>query len=718
MNVTKTKEVTLSERLYEEYKAAYDSHRTQMKEDREFRDGIQWTKEQENYLKKLRQSPVVVNIVGPIVDQGVALLTSNHPRFSAVGREDSDNKIGKAFAGLLEWVWNISNGNTEAKLVIDDYYTTGSGFWCAYVDPSADFGNGEVFVKSLDPFVVYIDPNSKDKFARDAAHILTRQLYSKEQILRMFPRIDLTYAIESENHSDPASVRFGNNGESDYDGYVDKYHTHYEVIDRYTKISKATHKVLNVITGKEVIIEEEEFNDFLEQTAFMLNTPEGEQYVSDKLGVEQLIMLYQQTGGAFHYEQDPESGQPVQVPGEENENSIPNSTTYIIPVNMSTLIEKGVLLDMSVKVARIRRVVSIGGIEAYNDVMGKLSEYPIVPLFNNFRRKPFCMSDVRKTKGLQQYINKLRSLIIAHASSSTNTKLLIPKGSVNKKELATEWAKAGTGTIEYDPEFGVPIVAGPVPLPNELYKNESDAKANIELIFGIWEMMHGNTAAAPATYKGTLAIDEFGQRRIRSKRDDVEDSLTQLAKVVIELIQSTYTERKEIRLLRPNHEAEQVVINESIYDDLGNVVGLINDVTEGKVDVVVQSGSMLPNNRYAQLEFYSQLYKDGIIDQVEVLKKTEVVDVEGVLNRSSQIAQMQQQLAAMEQQIKMLSGDIQTKDREISHLQKKVELSKFQADLRGYSGDAQKAVQLYQAGLEADRRLQDVKNSIKQPQTK
>ena len=56
---------------------------------------------------------------------------------------------------------------------------------------------------------------------------------------------------------------------------------------------------------------------------------------------------------------------------------------------------------------------------------------------------------------------------------------------MNKKQLEEEWAKAGTAVIEFDPELGQPIVAGPVPLPNELYKNEADAKQDIERILGI-----------------------------------------------------------------------------------------------------------------------------------------------------------------------------------------------------------------------------------------
>ena len=150
-----------------------------------------------------------------------------------------------------------------------------------------------------------------------------------------------------------------------------------------------------------------------------------------------------------------------------------------------------------------------------------IEDYPIVTIMNRHNRNPYPMSDVRFIKPIQEYINKITSLIIAHASSSTNTKLLIPRGSMNRKQLEEEWSRAGTGVIEFDPELGQPVVAGPVPLPNELYKNREDAKQSIYHILGIHPLQHGDPSSAPSTYKGTVAIDEYSQRRIKSKLDDI-----------------------------------------------------------------------------------------------------------------------------------------------------------------------------------------------------
>jgi len=227
--------------------------------------------------------------------------------------------------------------------------------------------------------------------------------------------------------------------------------------------------------------------------------------------------------------------------------AVPGSTTEIFLLKKQEFIEDGLIEIVPINITNIKRCMSVGDEYLYSITM-PIEEYPIIPFMNRHNRNPYPISDVRLVKGLQEYINKIRSLIIAHASSSTNVKLLIPRGSMDKNKLEQEWGRAGTAVIEYDPELGQPIVAGPVPLPNELYKNEADAKADIERILGIYALMQGDQGSAPQTYKGTVAMDEFGQRRIKSKKDDVESALNQMARVVIAYVQAYYTSDKTMRL--------------------------------------------------------------------------------------------------------------------------------------------------------------------------
>jgi TolA-binding protein len=111
------------------------------------------------------------------------------------------------------------------------------------------------------------------------------------------------------------------------------------------------------------------------------------------------------------------------------------------------------------------------------------------------------------------------------------------------------------------------------------------------------------------------------------------------------------------------------------------------------------SGSTLPSNRYAELEFYMDAYKNGIIDKQEVLKKTEVFDMEGVMERTDIIGQLQQQLQASQEQIKQLKGDLQTRDREAVNLRKKVEVEKFKSGMDQVANKSKAASTLFEKRL-------------------
>ena len=121
--------------------------------------------------------------------------------------------------------------------------------------------------------------------------------------------------------------------------------------------------------------------------------------------------------------------------------------------------------------------------------------------------------------------------------------------------------------------------------------------------------------------------------------------------------------------------------NEKIFDDKTGELSVMNDISRGAFDVVVVTGSTLPTNRYAQLELYMDAYKNGIIDKQEVLKKTEVFDMEGVLQRTDVVGQLQQKVQSQEEQIKKLKGDMQTREREVYHAKQRAEIEKFKSEL-------------------------------------
>ena len=180
-------EVIKSLELLEHYMGMRNEWATKFREAEEFRNGVQWSSTQVNELKKRGQTPIVVNRIHPAVETAKAMLTARKPEFRATAREDSDRKVADVFSSLFQWMFDISAAEVELKRMIDDYYVGGMGVLQAYQDPNADMGNGEVILKALYPLDVYIDPNARDPFCRDAASIIVARLMTDEEAFKQWP---------------------------------------------------------------------------------------------------------------------------------------------------------------------------------------------------------------------------------------------------------------------------------------------------------------------------------------------------------------------------------------------------------------------------------------------------------------------------------------------------------------------------------------------------
>ena len=694
------KKVNETHELFKSYSNKREVWAEHAQEDKEFRLGRQWSKEQRVRLEERGQAAVVVNRIHPAVEAAKAMLTSEKPSFRVSPREDSDNKVAQVMNGILEYIWHISAGDDALRTAVDDYYTTGMGCLLVYQDPMKDMGKGDVCIKDIDPLDVYVDPNCRSKFCDDAENIIISRLYTKEQAKKLYPMYDKAIGNSSTEQflTDRPKTSRQDDGELSFpeddstktdigwgksDEYVRGYERYYkEIIDHY--------RVFQKFDGKEDLLDGDSFEEYVQKSAWIING----QIIADAQIATQ-IMQQMQDG----YTQSLEQARMQGVP-EEQQPQLPE----IKEVSFQDLIQQGQIEVVVVPTTRVHICVIMGDQLLYQRVM-PISHYPIVFLMNIHTRTPFPTSDVRMVKGLQEYINKTRSLIIAHATTSTNQKILIPSGSVDMREFETKWSQPGVA-IEVDFDQGPPVSVAPTPLPNELYNNEKEAKADIDHQLGLYEMMMGNSQAAPHTYKATVSLDEFGQRKMRSKQADLEHCLKRVAEITMLLAQQLYTEEKIVRLVQPNNSMNEFVINKKLYDDKQQEIGVINDITVGKYDVVVVTGSTLPTNRYAQLEMYMDAYEKGIVDKVEVLKKTEIFDMQGVLERTDMVGQLQSQLNQAQETIKDLQGDLQTREREVYHAKQRAEIEKFKAQLDSTSNKAKAA------GTVFEKRLNDATGQI------
>lgn len=672
---------------------------TQAHESRKFKIGSQWEKTDAEALKANNQPALVENEVLPAINLIVAQLTENNPRFFAVGREGSDFKEASHVADLLQYIWYVSKGNVRAKKVITDYEDIGMGAWMVYVDPYADWGKGEIKITDVDPIELIIDPNSKEPDSSDASSIMIRKRLTEEQIKLHYPSFSLEGAIKgslidypSDTLDDPQDQVIYPEDDSDY----------YEVIDRYTKVKVPMFNVYDPQSDEERLLTNDEYIEYGKELAAIISR-QGlpDQFITDRKGVEIVRQTITQYGNVFHLMIDPYTGESYKMSGVEHEHPlvIQGSTTRMQIVYKAQLINEAQITVDKVNVDRIKRVFSIGRKKLSESIM-PISNYPIVTVMLHHNRNPFPMGDINLVKDLQKQLNKINSLIIAYNTNITNVKYWIPKGSQDKKRLEERIGKAGAQVFEYDPELGgAPIVVQLTQMSVALYQEKEMITQRIQRIIGAYAFQDGNVQQAPQTKGGTVLLDEFMQRRVMMKKRDIEESLNQLAKVIVELIPHVYTERKVIRIVLPNRKPKEVIFNDQQIDDRG-VVNIYNDLSSGKYDVQVISGSMLPSNKMMQREEIKEAFINGILrDPTPYIKLLDLPDVDEVLEREDRLAQAQAQLQQASEYIKNLEGDMQTKDRELVHADRQVEKEKFKADLARAGAKVESAVEITKSKL-------------------
>ena len=466
-------------------------------EDRDFRYGNQWTQEQVTELKDKGQAPIVINRIHPAIEQTKALLTSQNPSFRVSPREDSDNQLAQALNGLLQYVWQISDGNIKHADIIDDFCVRGIGYWFVYHDPTADMGRGEVKITNLDPNDVYVDPLSRDRFFRDASDIIISRKYSKGLLKRIYPEFkksisNATGQIKddaiSTNKENKNNIFYPDNSSIDRD---DEFGEEIRYYERYSKEFVNRYRVYDSITQREDLLTDEEFRTYSTQPAWIVN---GQIYTIENYAQTAVQMAMQTYNQALQnvelMKQAVQSGQASEEQYAQVVSSLPQPPE-IKEITYLDLINNGIIEFVNISVQQVKQIVVAGEELLFQRIL-KCDEFPIIPLCNIHTGTPYPVGDVRIVKDKQRALNKIRSLILAHASTSTNLKLLLPKGSADVKEVEKRWAIPGA-VIEFetDPNMGMPVPVPPLQMSNELFASEQTLKGDIDHEFGIYESMMG-----------------------------------------------------------------------------------------------------------------------------------------------------------------------------------------------------------------------------------
>ena len=624
MAIKEDKAARLNREIFRNYADARKDWDISAREGIDFTLGNHFTQEESETLQSIGQADFTIDRIYAAIDKLKSLMTSRPVQYGITAREDSDVKLASVWKTLLEYIFDISDGQHHFKQAVHDYATTGLGYFYAYIEPEADYGRGEVMFTHLNPFRVYVDPASRDRYFKDAASIIMSTILTEEQLINLYPDVE-QYLGEIETFSQqdvyddfPNSQQQNTTSvftpaEVDSKNYDISLTTRYRILERFSKVKVPFFRVADAIEEKEVLMNAETFSTFMQENQDKFNS---------------------------------------------------NLYTYV-----------------EIPQTRIKVTASLGLILLYETIL-ETDTYPIIPIPNIWTNTPYPKSDVNKVKDMQRLLNKLFSLALAHAQTAAGLKLMIPTGSVEDlSQIEKDWANPNA-VIEYDPTYGEPHLAQPQPLSGEFYALINQVERYIDLNFGVPELLQGFKSGATDSVRGTMLLAQMGEGRGASKLRDIEMSLQQLGKVLYQLAKDHYSFEKSFRIVQPNNDVTEFTVNNRLYDDKSQqLISIKNDITSGQFDIRIVAGSTMPSNKYAEYQMYMEAYQLGLIDKVEALKKTEIYDKEGVLQRTGEVQKLQSIISQLQDQIKNLSGNLQTAQRESVTDRKRVEVEKFKSKL-------------------------------------
>jgi hypothetical protein len=626
----------LSKHLLDDYDAHRNEWAQQVALDFDYFCNKQWTDEEQQILDDRGQTPLVINRITPVALQKIAQLGEHRPKIKALPMNRPANKKADVWSHMIEYVLYNSKFRLVDLAVKQAHVTKSVGYYYAFIDEAADDGKGEVMVRQEQPEFVWVDPNAREPDFSDADHILIAKEITMNQAIQRFPEKKRALRKAAMKESTQAPQ--------------------FPVTDSY--------------------------ND----EGYFVSVPQDINYtpVNDELKVL-IIERYSRIIAIEWLVRNVDGKFMRQVSDEVYQRQFASDPAWSA---------------VKIRKRKILKVVSAGERTLIGQWILPTEHYPIIPVPNYWTGTPYPLSDIRYLRGMQDEINKRRSLMILNAALSSSNKWLYEKGSIDE-DFWDMHAALPNAKLPYKAGYNQPLPVQPLPLPAALAYLEETAKHDMEYMAGSFPVSHGDASQAPPTYAATLALEEFGARRLNPSLEMLAHAKTQLGKVIIDYCQHLYKTTKFIRILG-NKEGELVefYINERRFDPVSGDTYTVNGIDSARYDVIIESGMNMPTNRWARFMAYKDLFQMGAIDNQALLEQSDLPDREDIIARLSQIVQLNQALSASAEEKKELQGLVMSMRRQVINADIRAVVAEYRSLEKAKLLDIEAKARLVQAMME------------------
>jgi hypothetical protein len=646
-------------------------------------------------------------------------VTANDPKWKAVGATGDDVDVAQVHSDIADYCWYLSNGKSLYSQVALDALTKGIGYFLVDVDKDADRGMGEVRFSRLDPYDVFVDPASRDFLFRDANFIQVRKNISRSRLINMMPQFaskikkvtrNTDVVSYSERDSDlgesiqPEDITMGISLEAEDEDIIPYYETYhkkkFEYYNVYIKVvpSPAEMDILQDQVKKQL----EDFSKEIE-VALIEKELQIQQSVEAGEIIPERAQLETKKAREMANQQIKEKEMQLMSQAQEKatiiKQQIMDAPSFKI-LKESPEAKKNIVDAIKFYENRVIQTCSAGDDVFLYEYTLPIEEYPIIPIPYMYTGTPYPMSAVTPLIGKQQEINKAHQIMLHNANLASNLRWMYEEGAVPEDEWE-KYSSAPGALLKYRQGFATPTPIMPAPINNAFYSIVQEGKSDAEYISGVPSAMMGFAQDQAETYRGLLANDEFGTRRLKAWMGSVvEPALEHLGRCFQMRAQNHYSVEKVFRIVQPEagqspqEQEKEVRINIKLFNDYGDVIGKYKDYSSARFDIRIVAGATMPVNRWALLEEYFKWFQAGLIDDIAMLAETDIRNKKQVVERKSVYSQLQGQVASMEEAIKDKDGTIETLQRQL-----------VQAGIKMKVGDASNEIRKDVLQTEAQQKL-------------
>ena len=699
----------------------------------------QLTKDETDSLHEAGMPTFTINRVTPIIEIMKYFVTANNPRWKAVGATGDDVDVAQVHSDIADYCWYHSNGKSIYSQVVLDSLTKGIGYFMVDVDKDADKGMGEVVFKRLDPYDVYVDPASRDFLFRDANFISVRKNVAKTQLINIFPEFaskirKVSGSADSVSYSQRPSTDYQSIQPEDITMGVTIEGEDDDIVPYYETYSKKKHAYRNVfIKVLPSPVEMEQIKESVEQELADFEQEVQVQLKEKLLSIQESLQSGEIIPERAELEIDRATKMTQQAVEEKRVQLLSQAqdSATIIDQQVMTeesyqVLEKGGEMEGQIVEAikfyedRVHLTCTVGDDVFLYERILPVSEYPIIPVPYMYSGTPYPMSAVVPLIGKQQEINKAHQIMLHNANLASNLRWMYEEGSVPEEEWE-QYSSSPGALLKYRQGFTPPTPVMPAPINNAFFTITQQGKGDAEYIAGVPSAMMGFTQEQSETYRGLLANDEFGTRRLKAWMGSVvEPALEHLGRCFQMMSQNHYSVEKVFRIVQPEagqipDEEKEVRINIPIYNDYGEAISVFKDYASARFDIRIIAGATMPINRWALLEEYFRWFQSGLIDDIAMIGETDIRNKKQIIERKSMYSQLQGQLESMQEAVKDKDGTIETLERQLVQAGIKMKVGDAANEVRKdvLETEAQQKLLRGMMKVEFDRMRKDMQEMVK-----